>query len=333
VPPVLTTRELNRALLARQGLLEPVAAPPLELAERLVGLQAQVPRDPYVALWARAAAFDPHELSDAVAAGEAVRGAAVRSTLHLVTARDWDRLAPHAAGPLRRTWAANHAKGLRGVPEDEVLAAGRDLLLEAPRTRAELSRALAPRWPGADADQLGHAVVFLLPVVQVPPRGTWSGRGQARWALREHVAPPAPAAEVARRYLAAFGPASAADLRTWSGWTGARAVLDELRPELVVFEDEAGRELLDLPGAPRPPASTPAPVRLLPQFDNALLAHADKARTLAGSSLLAGWGTVLADGFAAGRWRVDDGALRLEGEAGPEVRAEGERLLALLATP
>jgi Winged helix DNA-binding domain len=284
---ILSQRALNRALLARQGLLERSAAAPLEMIERLVGMQAQVPSNPYVALWARIEGFRPEQLSELIAARAAVRAQLMRSTIHLVSARDARALHPLALPVLGRTFRSQHLRQLAGADLDEVVGAGRELLAAGPLTRAELAAALAPRWPDADAAALAHAITFHTALVQVTPRGLWGKSGAPRWERTEawlgsELDGGAPVEDVVLRYLAAFGPATSADVRTWSGFTGLRDVLERLRPRLVTLRDERGRELFDVPGAPLPDAATPAPPRFLPEYDNVLLSHADRSRVLAG---------------------------------------------------
>jgi hypothetical protein len=215
----LTRRELNRALLERQALLARSATPPLAMVERLVGMQAQVPENPYVALWSRIDGFRPEELSDHIERRRAVRAGLMRSTIHLVSARDYLSLRPVTAPLMARTFRSPFAAGLAGAELEAVIAAGRELVAERPRSRVELSALLAPMWPEADPVSLAHAVTFHVPLVQVPPRGLWGGRGQAAWAdaeawLGREVEGDATADAMVLRYLAAFGPATVADVRT-----------------------------------------------------------------------------------------------------------------------
>jgi hypothetical protein len=354
--PTLDQRALNRALLARQLLLERVDRSPADVVEDLVGLQAQEPIDPYIALWSRINDFDPMVLSDLLADRHAVRAQLMRGTIHLVTAPDVLVMRPVLRPVLERMLTSGSPFGrslaAAGVDLPAVVDAGRDLLDEGPRTRAELRDALAPRFPTADPTALAQAVTFLIPVIQVPPRALWRRSGQARWATIESwLGRPLAANEapdgLVLRYLAAFGPATAADVRAWSGLTEAAAILDRLRPMLIAFRDEAGRELLDLPDAPRPDADTPAPVRYLPVYDNVILSHADRGRIIDDRHRRAAlnvdavnFGSILVDGFARAVWRIDRHAgsvildvAVLEDLAPPEITAvedEGARLLAFL---
>jgi hypothetical protein len=316
---VLSDRALNRALLARQGLLAKTATPILGMLERLVGMQAQVPENPYVALWSRLDGFDAAELSTLTAERRAARAQLMRATIHLASARDCLALHPLVRGVLAQVFKNGWLARLGGAPVDDVLAAGTALLAERPRTRADLAAALAERWPHADPPALAHAVTFNAPLVQVPPRGIWGATGQATWALAEDWlggrVDPAPDAEaMVLRYLAAFGPASVADIRTWSGVTGLREVVERLRPRLRVFDDERGRELLDVEDGALPDPATPAPPRFLPEYDNVGLSHDDRSRLFAGlgpgAPLPRGGraiGTLLVDGFYRANWQVAEG--------------------------
>jgi hypothetical protein len=316
-PQTLGRRALNRALLERQLLLRRVAMPAADVIERLVGMQAQVPQSPYVGLCSRVEGFRPEELSELIAERKAVRSNLMRATIHLVTARDAPGLSALAAPVRSRAHMGSaYGKAVAELDIPAVAADARRLLAETPRTRAELEAPLAKRWPGVDPVSLTHAAVFNLALVQVPPRGLWGESGQARWTtvgawLGEEPPAEAPLDEIVLRYLGAFGPASPQDLQTWCGRTRMREVFERLRPQLVTFRDENGKELFDLPDAPRPDPDTAAPVRFLPDYDNLILSHADRARVIAdddrkrltlANRLLSAF---LVDGFVRGAWRIE----------------------------
>ncbi|HEY1014461.1 MAG TPA: winged helix DNA-binding domain-containing protein, partial [Herpetosiphonaceae bacterium] len=273
---VLGQRALNRALLARQLLLERAELPALAAIERLAGMQAQAPDPPYVGLWTRLAGFEAGELSGLIRERRAVRIALMRSTIHLVSDEDCLLFRPLLQPVLERGLRGTYGRQLAGLEPAEVAAAARPLVEEQPRTFQELGTLLKERWPERDAHALGQAARCWLPLVQVPPRGLWGESGPAahlwaeRWLGRPLEADPPPE-RLILRYLAAFGPASVADIQKWSGLTGLRQPVEALRPRLAVFRDERGRELFDLPEAPRPDPATPAPARFLPEFDNTLL--------------------------------------------------------------
>jgi hypothetical protein len=348
---MLSVRALNRALLERQMLLRRHELGVADALERLVGMQAQVPEAPYVGLWTRLRDFRPQELSRMVEEREAVRGTLMRSTVHLVTARDFPGLRAVLQGVMERHFGGSpFAQRIDGVDMAELLRAGRALVEAEPRGTADLARELGPRWPGADPQSLAYAIRFLLPLVQVPPRGLWPtrpGAGRARVTTVEHwtghrLPGEPPAEETIRRYLAAFGPATVPDIAAWSGLAGVRAIVDRMR--LRVLEDEQGRELLDVPDGPLPDPSTPAPPRFLPPFDNVLVAYRDRSRVIPGEHRTRvvrerlGAPMLLVDGFVRGTWRIEDGRLAVEPfaplseEEAAAVDAEGEKLLAFAAS-
>jgi DNA glycosylase AlkZ-like len=345
---VISDRALNRTLLRRQFLLDRVDRPALDVVEHLVGLQAQEPADPYVALWDRIAGFDPAELAAAVASGDAVRIALQRSTIHLVSAADCAALRPVLQPALERMARSSFGTRMAGVDPAVLADAARALVAEQPRTFGELGRALRERWPDRPEIALAQTARALVPMVQLPPRGLWRRSGRALHGLatdqldRPFAADPAPDGLVLR-YLAAFGPATVADVQNWSGLTRLAEVVERLRPGLRTDRAQDGRELLDLPDAPRAEPDLPAPVRFLPQYDNVLLGHADRSRIVpAGAAALFDeqfhWSPVLVDGVLRASWRLDRKAgvlhVRAPGLSRPErsaVAVEGLALLGLLA--
>jgi hypothetical protein len=348
--PVLSRRALNRTLLGRQLLLERVARPAEAVIEHLVGMQAQEPIDPYVGLWTRIEGFDPAELSTLIEARRAVRGSTLRTTLHLMTGRDFLALRPVLQDVLERAWRSSpFAKDLVGLDLAEVVAAGRELLDKEPLTTAQLAVALADRWPDRTPNSLAYASRFLLPIVQVPPRGLWGKKAPPRaltvetW-LGQPLGTDTAADDAVLRYLAAFGPATVSDIRIWSWLTGLREVVDRLRPRLRTFRDEAGRELLDVGDGLLVDPDVPAPIRFLPQYDNIFLSHEDRSRILVKRVTVPDlvWkGGVLIDGFISGAWRIrrEKGratmtielAVPLAGAARAEIEAEGTSLFEFLA--
>jgi winged helix DNA-binding protein len=349
----LSRQALNRSTLARQFLLEREPIPALDAVRHLVGLQAQLPLNPYVALWSRLDGFQPGELARLLEERKVVRIVVMRATLHLVTAEDCLVLRPLVQPVLDKELARHRDYGptLGGVDLDAVLAFARLLVAERPLTGGELRAAMKERFPEHDPGALAYACRNLLAFVQVPPRGVWGRSAQVAsttaeaWLGRPPVADPS-VDDVVLRYLAAFGPATPADAATWSGLTGLREVLDRLRPRLRTFRDEQGRELFDLPDAPRPEVDTPAPARFLPEFDNVLLSHADRSRFVLDEhrhrflgAARPTVGTALSDGGACGTWSMEDdketGAATLvvahlgglSGRALDELSAEGLRLV------
>jgi hypothetical protein len=319
----ISQKALNRATLARQLLLRRSDMPVLDAVEHLAGLQAQTTKTWYHGLWSRLAGFRPEELSDLLSRREVVRMVLMRSTIHLVSAGDALALRPLLQVVSERGMRTNFGKALGGVRQAELIKAGRALLDEQPMTFGELGKRLAERWPDSDPASLAQAVRAWVPLVQIPPRGLWGGSGAARHAtvetwLGRPVDETAALDDLVVRYLQAFGPASVKDAQIWSGLTRLAEVFERLRPRLMTFEDDAGRELFDLPAAPRPPADTEAPPRFLYDFDNLLLSHHDRSRvvTEAGRAAVRSVNgqlpkVFLVDGFTTGTWAVTNGVLTL----------------------
>jgi hypothetical protein len=364
---VLSLRAVNRALLARQLLLDrprlPASGPAraaqvTQTIEHLVGLQAQAPFPPYYGLHSRLDGFCPGDLAALITDRSVVRIALMRGTIHLVSARDCLALRRLVQPVIERGMRGAFGRQLAGVDAGMLAAAGRSLVEAEPMTFSQLGQALAARWPDHPPAALAQGVRTFVPLVQVPPRAVWGQAGQSLHTSAEHwlgqplpdgaayLSQPASRAELARlvtRYLGAFGPATVRDVQAWSGLTGLKAVLEQLRPSLVTFRDEQGAELFDLPTAPRPGGEVPAPARLVAEFDNLVLSHAERSRVISAEATRRLYtlngvipGSVLIDGFVAGMWRLarsrDAATLTIELFAPVRERdalaAEAERVLA-----
>ena len=241
--------------------------PAIATIEQLAGMQAQAPHAPYVGLWTRLSGFRAEELSELIATRQAVRAPLMRATLHLVSAADCRAFGPVVRPALVRGFAGSPFD-VAGIESEALLAAGRELIEQAPRTRPELGALLAERWPGKDPASLAQAITYLVPAVQVPPRGIWGKSGQARWTSAEawlgRERAPHPSRErLVTRYLAAFGPATVRDMQAWSGLTRLGEVVEPMRGELLTFRGEDGGELFDLPRR-APPRSRHARAPALP---------------------------------------------------------------------
>jgi hypothetical protein len=314
--PVLSLQALNRATLQRQLLLSRSPLSPAAAVERLAGLQHQSPNAPYWALWARLQRFDVGTLTRLMAERRLLRIALMRSTLHLVSAGDLLAFRPVLRHVMMRALMASHGRHLKGVDLEALAEEGRRLLCAEPLTLGQLGQRLAERWPGHDTNALAVAARCAEPLVHVPPAGSWN-HFQNAWLLPADVwlnkplpSDTSPDALILR-YLAAFGPASAADIGTWSGLTALQEPLQRLAPRLRRFRDEEGRLLHDLPRAPRPDPDTPAPVRLIGEFDNLVLSHADRRRVMDEGDrtrIITANGQVmpcvLIDGRVAGTWKI-----------------------------
>jgi Winged helix DNA-binding domain len=341
---VLSVRELNRAVLARQLLLQRSDRSPQRAVERVAGLQTQYAPSGYVGLWSRLAGFRRDGLTDALLAGQIVQAWVMRCTIHMVSARDYWGFT-EAVRAVRREWWLRAAKPNADLDMAAVAAVVRDLLAAGPLKQAEIQTRLVsagyPRtaWSG---------VQLWLDLVRAPPAGTWATPRAHVYGLAEHTVPlPDPVCSVTAarellvsRYLRGFGPASVADIASFCGWnmTITRAVLGGL--ETRRFRTEHGAELFDVPRGPLPAADTPAPVRFLGPWDATLLVHARRARILPehyrprvfATSMPQSVPTFLVDGQVAGTWRYADGVVRcepfdeLDAATRRELDAEAERL-------
>lgn len=354
-PPV-TLRELNRATLARQMLLTRVERSAVSALECLAGLQAQWSPSPYIALWSRLRNFQLADLERALGERRVVKATLMRGTLHLVSAQEFPRYVAATRNPGHATWTAK-ARG-QGINTERLREEIILFATEQPRTREEILAFLADQAPTVEGSRWERWRIMgeYGDLVHVPPGGLWRSHGSPRFAPVRHWLPDAVEAETSagyvhlvRRYLGAFGPASRADIASWSGQPLVRLTpaLHALAPELVTFRDHEGRLLYDLIDAPRPPAATPAPVRFLPKWDNLLLAYQDRTRILPeayrktviriNGNVLP---TFLLDGVVAGAWDVarrrGEATLRLSPFAAMQpanreaLEAEGEALLHLI---
>jgi hypothetical protein len=342
----LTIRQLNRATLARQMLLERRAMPVHEAVEHLLGLQAQVPRPPFVSLWSRLQGFGRDALLSLLKSRKAVRATSMRGTLHVMSAADYQRF--------RSTLQAGLDYGLKmlgerveGVDIARLVARGRRFFRK-PQTFEAFREHLLAAQPAADVRALAYAVRTQLPLVQVPGDQPWGYPASPEFiAADTWLGDEGDASDVTdvlvRRYLAALGPASAVDVQTWLGLPNVRIALDRLRPTLSVFKGEGRNEIFDLPAAPRPPADEPAPIRFLPEWDSAIVSRAD-ARFVAREHRSAVFRpglrvlpTLLVDGVVAGTWKTERTARAatmtiepfsaLSRKARVEVEAEARSLL------
>jgi hypothetical protein len=272
----------------------------------------------------------------------------MRNTIHLVTARDCLEVYPLFQRVLERTLKSSHfGRNLIGVELGAVVAEAGELMAEKPRTFSELGKLLQRRWPDRDATSLAYVIRHIVPIVQVPPRGIWGKSAQPTWTSAEFwlgrpLAPRPSIDKLIVRYLAAFGPATVADVSTWSGLTALREAVERLRPKLRTFRDERGRELFDVPDGPLPDPDTPAPPRFLPEYDNLLIGHDDRTRVIDHAYRYVIFsGTLLVDGFVHATWNVKKtrgGATltieplrRLSKVDRIEVLEEGDRLLKFVA--
>jgi hypothetical protein len=313
---VLNLRELNRATLARQMLLERETLAVPAAIERLAGLQAQLASAPYVGLWTRLRDFRREDLAAEIESRKVVKATMMRATLHLCTADDYLRFRT-ALKPVLIAAASGIAKRRGGDFEpDKVLKAARKFIGEKPRSFAAISDMLTELAPDHDVGAMRYTVRTQIPLVQVPVATGWSYSNKPEFTLAESwigrpISPEDNLRELAFRYLAAFGPASVTDAQTWLGMK-LKETFEKLRPELQSYRGEGRIEFFDLPGAPLPGENVPAPARFLPEYDNLLLSHSNRTRVIAdeyrSKVYLPGLrvaATILVDGFVRGAWKIE----------------------------
>jgi hypothetical protein len=346
---VLTLRELNRATLARQFLLERTARTPLEVIRWLVALQGQVSNAPYVGLWTRIHTFQRADLTGLLENKRVLRASSLRGTLHIIATDDYLLFHPLLKPALTRNLHL-FAQRTEDFDLDHFIAEMRAYVREQPRTAVELRAKMEELYPGMGKQQIADSVRMHMALIQILPAGTWGFTGKpvhmeaSMWL--GHPFPDADSAlsQLVRRYLAAFGPASVKDIQQWSGIAGIRPTIEALRPELLTFRDELGRELFDLPDAPRPSEDTPVPVRFLPEFENMLFSYEERGRIVNRAYFPAiftqngqNCATFLVDGFVAGSWKIERGPTSatlaiypfnpLTSDVQAELQEEGERLM------
>lgn len=315
---MLTDRALNRTLLQRQHLLERASLPVIDMVEHLLGLQAQEPLPPYLSLFARIEGFDPRVLSTSLESRETLRLLVMRGTIHTLTAADALTLRPFTQPLLTKVIkSTDWGRGFPPELYDDVVARTRAALAAGPLPVKRLGELLAQAYPDRSPSDCGNLARSLTPLVQVPPRGLWKQSGGQvyetveTW-LGEPLREP-DRAEIVRRYLRAYGPATPADVTTWSGATGIREVFTALGDELVTLTGPDGKTLWDLTGLTVATGEEPAPVRMLGRYDNVWLSHASRERVTTpenrkqwmGSNGGIGF-TIFVDGWLEGTWRATD---------------------------
>jgi hypothetical protein len=311
---MLTSRELNRALLARQMLLERSETDLLKAVKGHIALQAQVQNPPYIGLWARVSNMERNDLTRLMEKRRIVRVPFLRGTIHLVASDDYLAYFSLVRPALERAHRGFNGRYLRDLDEGPIVRAAHDFLRE-PRTLVEIRAHLTELAPDRPPEALASIARTYLPLVQVFPAGSWGVGGSQQYALAGEYLGKQPAEDgdakaLIRRYLAAFGPASLKDFQGWAGTAVHKDAWNGLRDELKSYRDSSGAELFDLPDAPIPDESTPAPVRLVPDYDNLILAHSDRTRIIADEhrkrvflSAARVLPTLLIDGFVAGTWK------------------------------
>jgi len=310
------------------------------MARHLVGLQAQENLPPYLSLAARIDDFDPYAVTAALEDRSLVRLLTMRGTIHLLTPEDalhlrpW--IQPRMEAELR---SSQNVRDVKSLDRDAFHRALREVLADGPLPQRDLSAALGPHFPDAPPAQLGQLARLVAALAQLPPRGCWGKPGGVvyeyvdRWVGGDLVAPtPEGVHEIVRRYLRAFGPATAADVTAWSAITRLGAVVKEM-DDLATYEDDNGRVLYDVPDGELADEDTPAPVRLLGAYDNVWLSHAKRDRVTepeARTAWMAENGAsayvLMVDGWLTGLWRPEDGRPKVLQTLRPLTKVEKNEL-------
>ena len=315
----LTTKALNRALLARQMLLKREPASPLKVIAHLGGLQAQQPRPPFTGLWSRIEGFQPNHLQELLNTRQVLRTTSLRGTLHLMTREDFLGWRPLLQPMLTAGAQAILRDRLQTFDQSAVLEHAIHCLGTGPRSFDTLRKELIAAFPDSDERAMGYFARMHLSVASLPDDDNTFELVPHQSRDRQQAVPLIVSTEqIVERYLGAFGPASVADFQAWSGIKGAQHAFDKMN--LLTFTAAGKKRVLyDLPGVPRPDPDTPAPVRLIAEFDNLVLGHADRSRIVADehrprivTKNLLVLGTFLVDGFVAGTWKRDGKRIQLE---------------------
>lgn len=313
----LTLRELNRATLARQLMLERHALSVPQAIDHMAGIHAQIPNSPYFGLWTRLQDFRREALAELIEKRQVVKAAMMRGTLHLFTAEDYVKL----RGPMQLSLSAsfvtiNKSRGAVDVPQ--ILQAAREFIGDEPRTFAEISSYFEALMPDTDIGAIRHTIRTHIPLFQVPNTSAWSYPGNPKFTLAEAwLGRPIPLEQASLRdlvfrYLAAFGPASVVDIQQWLGMNKLKDAIAPFKADFQVYRDEGKRELFDLPDMPLPDGDTPAPARFLPELDSLLVCHSTRigvvspeyrARIYPKNGRLAA--TIMTNGLVRGVWKIE----------------------------
>ncbi len=313
---ILTLRQLNRATLARQMLLERENISVPIAIERLAGMQAQLASAPFIGLWTRLHNFEREDLANLLANKTIVKASLMRATLHLFSADDFVHFRATIQPVLDAAGETITQRMGAEFDRKKLLTTARKFIAAQPRTFAEITEMVTALMPDVEAGALRYTVRTKIPMVQVPIAGGWSFSSKPAFTLAEDwlgrsLETKDFLPELVKRYLAAFGPASVTDAQTWLGLK-LKETFEKLRPELITYRDENRRELFDLPDAPLPDESVIAPIRFLPEFDNMLLSHSNRKRIVADEfrakvylPALRVAATILVDGFVSAAWKIE----------------------------